>query len=98
MLGFGRCFSFAETELPRSWNWSFAPLVSPTCWEKAVDTIEVIRRITKSNLEEMMSEIPLRRFAAPEEIAAAICFLAGPSGSYINGINLPVDGGRTGCL
>ena len=58
MLGFGRCFSFAETELPRSWNWSFAPLVSPACWEKAVDTIEVIRRITKSNLEEMMSEIP----------------------------------------
>jgi 3-oxoacyl-[acyl-carrier protein] reductase len=47
---------------------------------------------------EMLSEIPLRRFAAPEEIAAAICFLAGPSGSYINGINLPVDGGRTGCL
>lgn len=47
---------------------------------------------------EMLNEIPLRRFAAPEEIAAAICFLAGPSGSYINGINLPVDGGRTGCL
>ncbi len=48
--------------------------------------------------QEMMHEIPLRRFAAPEEIAAAICFLAGPSAAYINGINLPVDGGRTGCL
>ncbi len=47
---------------------------------------------------EMMREIPLRRFAAPEEIAAAICFLAGPSAGYINGINLPVDGGRTKSL
>ncbi len=47
---------------------------------------------------EMAREIPLRRFALPEEIAVAIAFLAGPGGAYINGINLPVDGGRTGCL
>lgn len=47
---------------------------------------------------EMMAEVPLRRFAKPEEIAAAVAFLAGPSGAYINGINLPVDGGRTACL
>jgi 3-oxoacyl-[acyl-carrier protein] reductase len=47
---------------------------------------------------EMAREIPLRRFAQPEEIANAIAFLAGPAGAYINGINLPVDGGRTGCL
>jgi 3-oxoacyl-[acyl-carrier protein] reductase len=47
---------------------------------------------------EMKDEIPLRRFAGPEEIAAAVAFLAGPSGAYINGINLPVDGGRTACL
>lgn len=46
----------------------------------------------------MQEEIPLRRFAEPEETAYAICFLAGPSGAYINGVNLPVDGGRTGCL
>ncbi len=48
--------------------------------------------------EEMMNEIPLRRFARPEEIAAAVVFLTGPSGAYISGINLPVDGGRTACL
>ncbi|MDX9752161.1 MAG: SDR family oxidoreductase, partial [Flavobacteriales bacterium] len=46
----------------------------------------------------MMGEIPLRRFARPEEFAYAVAFLVGPSGAYINGINLPVDGGRTGCL
>ncbi len=48
--------------------------------------------------QAMREEIPLRRFAEPEETANAICFLAGPSGAYINGVNLPVDGGRTGCL
>lgn len=47
---------------------------------------------------DMLREIPLGRFAEPWETAAAICFLAGPSGAYINGVNLPVDGGRTGCL
>jgi 3-oxoacyl-[acyl-carrier protein] reductase len=48
--------------------------------------------------EEMLREIPLGRFAKPEEIAAAVAFLAGPSGAYINGVNLPVDGGRTSSL
>lgn len=45
--------------------------------------------------EEMLSEIPVKRFAKPEEVANAIGFLASPAAAYINGINIPVDGGRT---
>lgn len=44
---------------------------------------------------EMKREIPSGRFGTPEEIAAGVGFLATPAASYITGINLPVDGGRT---
>lgn len=52
----------------------------------------------KDMAELMKSYVPAKRFAKPEETAAAITFLASESAAYINGINLPVDGGRTKSL
>jgi 3-oxoacyl-[acyl-carrier protein] reductase len=54
-------------------------------------TEEQIRR-------EMTSEIPAGRMAEANEIAAAVAFLASPAANYINGVSLPVDGGRTGSI
>ena len=49
-------------------------------------------------LQQLVAEIPAGRIGLPEEFGAAVAFLASPAAAYINGINLPVDGGRLGCL
>ena len=52
----------------------------------------------ESVIMEAQAQIPLKRFANPSETAKAICFLASSDAGYINGINLPVDGGRLSTL
>ena len=47
---------------------------------------------------EMKNTVPLKRFGNASEVANAVVFLSSPAASYINGINLPVDGGRTASL
>lgn len=49
-------------------------------------------------LAKNIALIPAQRLGEPEEFGAAVAFLCSPAASYINGINLPVDGGRTGSL
>jgi NAD(P)-dependent dehydrogenase (short-subunit alcohol dehydrogenase family) len=46
-------------------------------------------------LDQLASQAPAQRVAAPEEIAAAVAFLASDSASFIHGALLAVDGGRT---
>ncbi len=48
--------------------------------------------------ETMLRDIPTGRFVTAEEVAAAVAFLCTPAAASINGINVPVDGGRTGSL
>ncbi len=45
-------------------------------------------------LQRTLALIPAGRLGEPEEFGAAVAFLCSPAAAYINGINLPVDGGR----
>lgn len=45
-----------------------------------------------------VAEIPAGRLGEPEELAAVAGFLASPAAAYVNGVSLPVDGGRTSTL
>lgn len=49
-------------------------------------------------LMRMEAEIPAGRIGRPEDFGAAVAFLCSPAAAYINGINLPVDGGRLATL
>lgn len=48
--------------------------------------------------EEMVKDIPLKRFGLASEIASVAAFLASPAASYLTGTSIPVDGGRTGAI
>jgi len=48
---------------------------------------------TDESKAALVSTVPVRRLAAPEEIAQVIAFVASPNASYMTGASIPVDGG-----
>jgi NAD(P)-dependent dehydrogenase (short-subunit alcohol dehydrogenase family) len=55
----------------------------------------MIKEAAPDLYNKTLSEMPLGRFGAPEDVARAMAFLASPAASYITGANLVIDGGYT---
>ncbi len=56
-------------------------------------------QVTVAEMEQRMKRsVPAGRFGLPSEIAAVAAFLSSPAASYVNGVSIPVDGGRTGTI
>ena len=74
-------------------------LPGPIDTDRMKEIVEGKAQKTGKSIEEIIAEekaaVPVGRYGKPEEIAQTIAFLASPAAAYINGINLPVDGGRT---
>ena len=63
-------------------------------WLDRADRLAAERGTTSGEvIEEFASEVPLRRFAEPEEIANAVVFVASDRASYMTGQSISVDGG-----
>jgi 3-oxoacyl-[acyl-carrier protein] reductase len=64
-----------------------------------IDTIAAGKNTSAAMVSDTMeAEVPAKRFGTAQEIANVAAFLATPAAAYVNGTNIPVDGGRTGSM
>src|SRR5688572_2634106 len=67
--------------------------------ESIIDDIAKRNKVAPAIIQSsMQEEVPMKRFAEVSEIAAVAAFLASPAASYVNGVSIAVDGGRTGTI
>lgn len=73
-----------------------------TLTERLADYIKYQAIIQKKSIEdytnELIADVPLKKFIAPEAIGNTVVFLASEEAEYINGVSLPVDGGYLSCI
>jgi NAD(P)-dependent dehydrogenase (short-subunit alcohol dehydrogenase family) len=71
----------------------FAPTIHVNAVAPGIILTSMTTQLVADRHEKLISEIPIRRFAQPREVATVIEFLCGPASSYVNGQIINVDGG-----
>ena len=91
MRGFARSWAMGlKDHNIRVNSMSPGPIETP-----ALDKVGLPPEQVEQAVAQFVSQVPLARRGKPEEIAAAVAFLASDEGSYITGVDLAVDGGMT---
>lgn len=67
--------------------------ITVNCVEPGVIDTEMNSHLSPSDISALCDETPLCRLGTPDEVAAAVFFLASDEAAFITGISLPVDGG-----
>ena len=67
--------------------------------EELKQTLSKQKGISPKEVEKAwLGTVPEGRLADPSELGQVIAFLASPAASFVRGVSLPVDGGRTGSI
>jgi NAD(P)-dependent dehydrogenase (short-subunit alcohol dehydrogenase family) len=87
----------AIVNLTRQMALEWAPLVRVNCVSPGVIETPMTAELRRDEawMQATLKRYPLGRFGRPEEIAAAILYLASDEAAFVTGIALPVDGGYT---
>jgi len=65
------------------------PIYTPAGFARTGLSTEAIEEFSKN----ILSQVPMKRFGQPEEIASVVAFLASSDASFMTGAEIPVDGG-----
>ncbi|VTU31806.1 3-oxoacyl-[acyl-carrier-protein] reductase FabG [Variovorax sp. PBL-H6] len=79
--------------LMRTFSREFAPQILVNAIAPGLIDTPMTAALIESAGAQRLSEIPLRRFGKPEDIAGVVRFLCGPDSSYVTGQLITVDGG-----
>jgi len=68
--------------------------IAPTITLASQRTVDLWNGRSEEYKEKILAEIPLRRLATPDEVAAGVIFLCSDEASYMTGVTLDINGGR----
>ena len=79
--------------LTRAFSKRFAPKTIVNCVCPGIIMTGMPDRVLANRRERVLSEIPLKRFGEPEEVASVVMFLISDAVSYVSGQSINIDGG-----